>query len=290
MTFKEFMHTPNPYLDKLALEAEIQRTIDDEAAYDARCMEAQIRKETKPMRHYIIHISKNNKPIANCRIEAANKTEAEALVTECKFADAGYTTAVTTVKKDKTKKVCTKEQLIAAIKRNEAAEKPMLPTKEDCKPAPSAGYAGNTDRSVDYKVYKVTKKQLDYLTYLLARYGDASKTPRQLTPAEVSKSIQILKARSIHSCGRCYSVTEKRKDLVKDQYLKNLYALINPVNDAGKEAKHRYKIVMTSWGGTHCDMFTDLSYEEAYEICESYGWQASPNDGYVWDLEIEEEV
>ena len=242
------------------------------------------------MRHYIITISKANKVIANCRIESANKTEAEALVTECKFADAGYTTTVTTVKKDKTKKVCTKEQLIAAIKRNEAAEKPMLPTKEDCKPAPSAGYAGNTDRSVDYKVYKVTKKQLDYLTYLLARYGDASKTPRQLTPAEVSKSIQILKARSIHSCGRCYSVTEKRKDLVKDQYLKNLYALINPVNDAGKEAKHRYKIVMTSWGGTHCDMFTDLSYEEAYEICESYGWQASPNDGYVWDLEIEEEV
>lgn len=39
MTFKEFMHTPNPYLDKLAWEAEIQRTIDDEAAYDARCME-----------------------------------------------------------------------------------------------------------------------------------------------------------------------------------------------------------------------------------------------------------
>ena len=51
-----------------------------------------------------------------------------------------------------------------------------------------------------------------------------------------------------------------------------------------------YKIVMTSWGGTRCDMFTDLSYEEAYELCESYGWQASPNGGYVWDLEIEEEV
>ena len=178
------------------------------------------------MRHYIIHISKGNKAIANCRIEAANKTEAEAFVTECKFEDAGYTTTVTTVKKDKTKKVCTKEQLIAAIKRNEAAEKPMLPTKEDCKPAPTEGYAGNTDRSVDYKVYRVTKKQLDYLTYLIARYGDASKTPRQLTPAEVSRSIKILKARSIHDAGRSYNATEERKELVKEQYLKKLYALI----------------------------------------------------------------
>ena len=179
------------------------------------------------MRHYIIHISKNNKAIANCRIEAANKTEAEAFVTDCKFAEAGYVVTVTTVKKDKTKKVCTKEQLIAAIKQNIAAEKPLLPTKKDCAPAPTAGYAGNTDRSVDYKAYKVTKKQLDYLTYLLARYGDASKTPRQLTPAEVSKSIKILKERGIHDPGRGYNATEERKDLVKEQYLKKLYALIN---------------------------------------------------------------
>ena len=227
MTFKEFMHTPNPYLDKLAAEAETQRTADDEAAYDARCTEAQMRKETKTMRHYIIHISRNNKAIANCRIEAANKTEAEALVTECKFAEAGYKVIVFAVKKDKTKKVCTKEQLIAAIEQNTAADKPMLPTKKDCAPAPSDGYAGNTDRSVDYKAYRVTKKQLDYLTYLLARYGDSSKTPRQLTPAEVSKSIKILKARSIHDPGRGYNATEERKDLVKDQYLKKLYALIN---------------------------------------------------------------
>ena len=179
------------------------------------------------MRHYIITISKDNKVIANCRIEAANKAGAAALVTECKFAEAGYKVIVFAVKKDKTKKVCTKEQLIAAIEQNTAADKPMLPTKKDCAPAPSEGYAGNTDRSVDYKVYKVTKKQLDYLTYLLARYGDSSKTPRQLTPAEVSKSIKILKARSIHDVGRGYNVTEERKDLVKEQYLKKLYALIN---------------------------------------------------------------
>lgn len=50
-----------------------------------------------------------------------------------------------------------------------------------------------------------------------------------------------------------------------------------------------YKIVMTSWGGTRKDMFTGLSYEEALEICEGYGWVASPDGGYEWDLEIEEE-
>ena len=49
-----------------------------------------------------------------------------------------------------------------------------------------------------------------------------------------------------------------------------------------------FKIVMSSWGGTRRDMFTALSYEEAYGICESYGWRASPDGGYVWDLEIEE--
>ena len=179
------------------------------------------------MRHYIITISKDSKVIANCRIEAANKAGAKAFVTDCKFAEAGYTVAVFAVKKDQTKKVCTKEQLIAAIKQNITAAKPVLPTKKDCAPAPNAGYAGNTDRSVGYKAYKVTKKQLDYLTYLLARYGDASKTPRQLTPAEVSKSIKILKARSIHDVGRSYNATEERKEIVKEQYLKKLYALIN---------------------------------------------------------------
>ena len=169
------------------------------------------------MRHYVISISKADKVIANCRIEAANKASAKAFVTDCKFAEAGYKVVVFAVKKDQTKKVCTKEQLIAAIKQNTDAAKPMLPTQKDCAPAPSEGY----------KAYKVTKKQLDYLTYLLARYGDSSKTPRQLTPAEVSKSIKILKARSIHDVGRSYNATEERKEIVKEQYLKKLYALIN---------------------------------------------------------------
>lgn len=36
MTFKEFMHTSNPHLDNLARESEIQRTADEEAAYEDR--------------------------------------------------------------------------------------------------------------------------------------------------------------------------------------------------------------------------------------------------------------
>ena len=49
-----------------------------------------------------------------------------------------------------------------------------------------------------------------------------------------------------------------------------------------------YKVVMVSWGGVRKDMFSDLSYANALEICEDYGWQVAPDGGYVWDLEIEE--
>ena len=50
-----------------------------------------------------------------------------------------------------------------------------------------------------------------------------------------------------------------------------------------------YKIVMKSWGGTQQDMYTGLSYANAVDICEDYGWEVAPDGGYVWDLEIEEE-
>lgn len=36
MTFKEWMHRPHPELDKLADEAERQRTLDEEYSYDKR--------------------------------------------------------------------------------------------------------------------------------------------------------------------------------------------------------------------------------------------------------------
>ena len=177
------------------------------------------------MRHYTLKVSDKDKTIFICRIAAENKTAAQAFVDTMPFKRAKLDTELSCVKKDPEAHVYTRDEIIAGVRKNKYPA--QLPTKKDCAPAPSDGYAGNTDRSVDYKVYRVTKKQLDYLTYLLARYGDSSKTPRQLTPAEVSKSIKILKERGSHSCGRCYSVTNKRKDIVKEQYLKNLYALIN---------------------------------------------------------------
>lgn len=50
-----------------------------------------------------------------------------------------------------------------------------------------------------------------------------------------------------------------------------------------------YKIIMYSMGGTKMTMYTGLTYDEAFEICDGYGWQADLDNGYVWDLDIEEE-
>ena len=223
MTLKEFMHTPNPYLDKLAEAAETQRTINEEAVYDSK--HTKTKKEIKTMRHYALKVTDKSKTLFICRIAAENKTAAQAFVDTMPFKRAKLDTELTCVKKDPKAHVYTSDEIIAGVRKNKYPA--QLPTKKDCAPAPSEGYAGNTDRSVDYKVYRVTKKQLDYLTYLLARYGDSSKTPRQLTPAEVSKSIKILKARSIHDVGRSKSATEARMAEVKINYLKKLYALIN---------------------------------------------------------------
>lgn len=177
------------------------------------------------MRHYRLGVIDKNKNIFNCRIAAENKADAQAFVDTMPFKRAKLDTTITCIKKDPKAHIYTRDEIIAGVRTNRYPA--QLPTKKDCAPAPSEGYAGNTDRSVNYVTYKVTKKQLDYLTYLLARYGDASKTPRQLTPAEVSKSIQILKARGTHDVGRGQKATEERKEIVKDQYLKNLYALIH---------------------------------------------------------------
>ena len=50
-----------------------------------------------------------------------------------------------------------------------------------------------------------------------------------------------------------------------------------------------YKIQMVSMGGTRKDMYTGLTEQEAVDLCESMGWTACPNGGYVWDLEVVEE-
>ena len=49
-----------------------------------------------------------------------------------------------------------------------------------------------------------------------------------------------------------------------------------------------YKIVMCA-GSVKRDMYTGLDEAMAEEICKDFGWEASPDGGFVWDLEIEEE-
>lgn len=49
----------------------------------------------------------------------------------------------------------------------------------------------------------------------------------------------------------------------------------------------KYKLVLTSWGGTKRDFMTCLTYREAQRIGESYHWVYDA--GYIWDMEIEEE-
>ena len=53
-------------------------------------------------------------------------------------------------------------------------------------------------------------------------------------------------------------------------------------------AEMSYKIVMVA-GRVKKEMYTGLDQATAEEICEGYDWQVSPDGGFVWDLEIEEE-
>lgn len=48
-----------------------------------------------------------------------------------------------------------------------------------------------------------------------------------------------------------------------------------------------FRVVMKA-GSVSSEMYSNLFYEEAVEICEYYGWQISPDGGFAWDLEIEE--
>lgn len=51
-----------------------------------------------------------------------------------------------------------------------------------------------------------------------------------------------------------------------------------------------YEIIMHSEIGTTRGFMNDLrTYDEAYEVCESYGWVFfDENDGLGWNLEIVE--
>lgn len=49
----------------------------------------------------------------------------------------------------------------------------------------------------------------------------------------------------------------------------------------------KYKVIMTSMGGTWKDYVTDLTLDEAQDICESNNWVMDL--GYIWDLDIVED-
>ena len=53
-----------------------------------------------------------------------------------------------------------------------------------------------------------------------------------------------------------------------------------------------YKIVLDSWGSTSKEFMSELTLNEAVEICESYNWVINFDGagyyGYEWDMRIEE--
>lgn len=49
-----------------------------------------------------------------------------------------------------------------------------------------------------------------------------------------------------------------------------------------------YKVVCVSGSVKHT-VFSGMTYEEALEMCNYYGWVFDWNGGLVWDLEIEED-
>ena len=50
----------------------------------------------------------------------------------------------------------------------------------------------------------------------------------------------------------------------------------------------RYKVIMISMGGTEIDTGVEGTYAECEDWCNAMGWEACPDGGFVWDLEIEE--
>ena len=48
-----------------------------------------------------------------------------------------------------------------------------------------------------------------------------------------------------------------------------------------------FRIMLVSGGGTRREYMRGLNFEVAYQICEDNRWEL--DDGFVWDLEIEED-
>ena len=69
-----------------------------------------------------------------------------------------------------------------------------------------------------------------------------------------------------------------------------LFAMYLPgyVADFKKTAETgKFKVIMSSWGGTERILTDNLTYKEAEELCDQYNWQFD-DGGYIWDLYVEE--
>ena len=158
------------------------------------------------MRHYTLKVIDNDKPIFNCRIAAENKTDAQAFVDTMPFKRAKLDTELTWVKKDPEAHICTRDEIIAGVRKNRYPA--QLPTKEDCKPAPTEGYPNPPERVrygkikyttvTDDKGNKVilTPRKVEYAISLTVKYGDFNKgDPKLIRPQDLDKVIKILKDR-----------------------------------------------------------------------------------------------
>lgn len=59
-------------------------------------------------------------------------------------------------------------------------------------------------------------------------------------------------------------------------------------NQPAKFGDMEYVITMSSGGGTVRDFMTLPSFQEAFEICEGYGWAFMDENEFEWELEIDE--
>ena len=51
--------------------------------------------------------------------------------------------------------------------------------------------------------------------------------------------------------------------------------------------KHGTHCIIISWGRVKHKYVSGLTYKEALQMCENDHWEANPNNGCIWDMEID---
>ena len=54
-------------------------------------------------------------------------------------------------------------------------------------------------------------------------------------------------------------------------------------------SKIKYRVVMCSGGGTKVTFASDMTHSEASQLAEDCGWEYTDENGFVWNLEVEED-